>query len=275
MRGFVVNTIISVFVLILSGLIFGSGTWDNLEKGLDYGKFKVDASAVTGDSIIHVLRINPEYWDFKLLCASELTEGKRFSVKDWCDKYELTAGINAGMYDVDMLTHIGHLSNYQHVNNRTDHPQYHSVAAFNPKSKKHSPFRIIDTETEALADIRKNYHSVTENLRLIKRSRQNRWEQQTKKWSEAALGEDKNGNALFIFCRSPYSMHDFNNLLLELPIDLISAQHLEGGPEAQLFINSGDFKLDLTGGFETGFLESGGNTYHYPVPNIIGIKKKE
>ena len=264
-----------ILLLIVHSLSDGAGDWENLDQGLDYGKFKVDVYAVTGDSVIHVLRINPKYWDFKLLCASELTEGKRLSVKVWCDKYQLTAGINAGMYDVDMVTHIGYLGNYQHVNNALDHPKYHSMAAFNPKSDKYPSFKTFDAEAESLSAVREKYHSIMQNLRLIKRPRKNRWEQQTKKWSEAALGEDKHGNALFIFSRSPYSMHDFNNLLLELPIDIVSAQHLEGGTEAQIYIDSGDFELDLTGSFETGFLESGSNSYHYPVPNVIGIKKKE
>jgi len=248
--------------------------WVTLEAGLEYAKFKAEVFSITGDSVIHILRVNPQRWDLVMLMSSEVSGGKNYSMKEWCGRYKLTAGINAGMYDVDLKRHIGYLKNYQHTNNAQAHPQYHSAAAFNPKQSDRPRFKIIDTDKNPLSKITEDYHTVVENLRLIKRDRQNRWSQQGKKWSEAALGEDKSGNALFIFCRSPYSMYEFNNILLSLPIDLVCAQHLEGGPEAQLYVISGDFELDLMGSFETGFLESGGNVFRYAVPNVIGIRKK-
>jgi hypothetical protein len=61
--------------------------------------------------------------------------------------------------------------------------------------------------------------------------------QQDKIWSELALGGDRQCNILFIFCRSPYSNQDFNNILLQLSINIVCAQHLEGGPEASLYFS--------------------------------------
>jgi len=248
--------------------------WTTLEAGLDYGQFKAEVYSVTGDSVIHILRVNPLKWELVMLISSEVSGGKNYSMKDWCERYNLTAGINAGMYDVDMKKHIGYLKNYRYINNGRDHPQYHSVAGFNPKQTNVPGFRIFDTDKGGMEQIIEDYHSVVENLRLIDRERKNRWSEQPKKWSEAALGEDKQGNALFIFCKSPYSMYELNNILLSLPIDLVCAQHLEGGPEAQLYIKAGDLELDMAGSFETGFFESGSNVFRYAVPNVIGIRKK-
>ena len=121
----------------------------------------------------------------------------------------------------------------------------------------------------------KDYHSVVQNLRLIKNPRLNRWEQQDKKWSEAALAEDKNGNALFILCSFPLSMHDFNELILKYPFGIVAAQHLEGGPEAQLYCKTADGIIDINGGFDSGMLVSSGAGFKKPVPNIIGIRKKQ
>ncbi len=262
-------------LLISFSPVAAASTWVSLDAGLEYGQFKVEVYSVTGDSVIHILRVDPQKWDLAMLISSEVSGGKNYSMKDWCERYQLTAGINVGMYDVDMKKHIGYLKNNQYINNPHDHPQYHSVAAFNPKQADVPKFRIFDTDKGGMEKIIEDYHCVVENLRLIDRERKNRWSEQPKKWSEAALGEDKLGNALFIFCKSPYSMYELNNILLNLPIDLVCAQHLEGGPEAQLFIQAGDFELDLAGSFETGFFESGGNVFRYAVPNVIGIRKKK
>jgi len=61
---------------------------------------------------------------------------------------------------------------------------------------------------------------------------------------------------------------------LELEIGLVAAQHLEGGPEAQLYFNLGDNQEEMFGSFETAFFEKDTNGIAWPVPNVLGIKKK-
>ncbi len=64
---------------------------------------------------------------------------------------------------------------------------------------------------------------------------------------------DQEGNILFIFSRTPFSMHDLNNILIELPIKIDCAQHLEGGPEASLFFDYDGLLMEQMGSYETGF----------------------
>ena len=90
-----------------------------------------------------------------------------------------------------------------------------------------------------------------------------------------ALGEDKQGNILFIFCRSPYSMHDFNNILLQLPINIVCAQHLEGGPEASLYFSYKGIVINKFGSYETQFNKNDNNDHAWIIPNVLGIAKKK
>ena len=69
-------------------------------------------------------------------------------------------------------------------------------------------------------------------------------------------------------------MHDLNEILLNSGIGIVAAQHLEGGPEAQLYINVGDFELELCGSYETSYNEDNSNTTSWPIPNIIGVRPK-
>jgi hypothetical protein len=108
---------------------------------------------------------------------------------------------------------------------------------------------------------------------MIKRPGENRWFQREERWNEAALGEDAQGRALFIFTRSPITMHDLNNRLLALDLDLVCAQHLEGGSEAQLYVSAGDVELELVGGFQTSFLEGDGSALARPIPNVLGVRR--
>jgi hypothetical protein len=251
--------------------------WENLAPGLDLGRFDTGVESVAGDGVVTVVRIDPKKWDLGLYCTSELDGKNRFNTKAWCDKYDLVAAINAGMFATNSRTHVGFLKDGDHFNNDHVNTKYQSVAAFSPKTDDMPPFRIFDLDVEGtvIDNINEGYDCVIQNLRLIKRPCENRWSRQDKIWSEAALGEDSEGRALFVFCRSPYAMHDFNMILCSLPIGLVCAQHLEGGPEAQLYVRYGDLELDLVGSYETGFLEMDSNQGRRGIPNVIGVKARD
>jgi hypothetical protein len=188
----------------------------------------------------------------------------------------LVAAINAGMFAENRETHIGYLRFKSHVNNDNIN-NYQSVAAFDPKQAGLPEFRIFDLDDPdvGMKRLLQDYASLVQNLRLIKRPGLNRWQQQDKRWIEAALGEDASGRILFIFSPTAYTMHDLNNELLNLGIDLVAAQHLEGGSQAQLYINAGGQELELSGSQGNSFHEEHGISVAWPIPNVLGVRPRE
>ena len=69
-------------------------------------------------------------------------------------------------------------------------------------------------------------------------------------------------------------MHDLNQELLASDIGLVAAQHLEGGPEAQLCLRARETKLEMFGSYETFFREDDNNAVAWPVPNILGVRPR-
>jgi uncharacterized protein YigE (DUF2233 family) len=118
------------------------------------------------------------------------------------------------------------------------------------------------------------YDYVTQGIRMVDCKGKNRWAMQDKQWSIAVMGMDKQGRALMIFCRSPFAVHTFVDMLLKLELDLKNAMYLEGGPEASLYIRTEDCTFNGFGSYETGFFESDANDRFWPVPNVIGISPK-
>jgi len=252
----------------------GKDAWQTLKPGMELASFAAGESSLASDDMVTVLRVDPALWDIEILCASERKDKQSLTAKEWCRQEGLVAAINAGMFAQDGFTHLGFLAADRHLNcSRAN--KYESVAAFGPRSSGHPAFRMFDLDRGAsLKTIRKDYRYIAQNLRLIRRTRDNRWSQQDKMWSEAALGEDQQGRALFIFCRSPYSMHDFAKILLSLPLGLVCAQHLDGGPVAQMYVAAGGREVELVGSYETEFYETDLNETAWPIPNVIGVRPK-
>jgi hypothetical protein len=266
---------ILVFCLLLLANPAGNnaGLWRSLAPGMDLGVFTAAKPSRIGDSKITVLRIDPQRWDLVLAGRSLSGESAGRTAKQWSRQKKLTAAINAGMFATDHKTHVGYLRYREHVNSSHVNA-YQSVAAFDPRREGLPRFRIFDLDAPGVTmkAILADYASAVQNLRLIQQPGRNRWGQQAKAWSEAALGEDDQGRILFIFCRSPFTMHDLNRELLALGIGLVSAQHLEGGPEAQLYVHAGDVELELFGSYETLFREDDGNGAPWPIPNVLAVR---
>lgn len=273
MRRHLVFTFLMGFACVLHAADVG---WKSLAPGMDLAVLTTSRQSALGDARINVLRIDPEKWELAVLGISETEDASGHTAREWSRDHRFAAVINAGMFATDYRTHIGYQRSDRHVNS-AHVTAYQSVAAFAPKpGKKLAPFHIFDLDTPgtSMKAILADYTGVVQNLRLIKAPGDNRWGQQPKQWSEAALGEDKDGRILFIFARTPFSMHDFNQELLAADIGIVAAQHLEGGPEAQLYIKVGSTELEWFGSYETGFYEKSGSAAPWPIPNVLGVRAK-
>ena len=250
-----------------------NGPWRKVDEGLFLAHLDSSYGPPIKDSKIIIVKINPTYYSFKLLCASEL--GKiRLTTKEWCKKNNLISAINAGMYQKDGLTNVGYMKNFSHLNNPRLNSTYKAVLAFNRMDDDVPEIQVIDLKCQDLEKLKPKYQTFIQNIRMISCNQENVWSKQNKRWSLAVLGVDKEGNVLFIFSEAPYSGYEFNTILLSLPISIFNAMYLEGGREASLYFSANGLELDKVGISETGFNESpirsGGN----PIPNVIGIIKK-
>lgn len=241
--------------------------WRTLVPGIELGLFL----APGGQGQMQIVRVDARRHPLQLCSASPAQP--MLTVEEWAAKQKLCLVINAGMYDKDGSTHCGYLKNHGVILPTTFRSDYSSICVFSPFVKDAVPFRLLDTDDPGVEkNILSHYAVAVQNLRLIKHPGENRWKQQPKMWSEAALGQDKNGNALFIFCRTPSTMHDFNEHLLSLPIGLASAQHLDGGPPASLYLNCGGVVLRCAGSYESGFNEKSSSQKLWLLPHVIGVK---
>jgi len=262
-----------LLVAVLLGLAAGESTparspWQELAPGVELRRLEPREPSEVGDSAIVVLRVDPKTWRLELVGQSKTGESSGRSARDWAKRYDLAVAINAGMFLEDYTTHVGYLESKGQVINARINP-YQSVVAFDPHDPASRPeFRIFDLDVPGVTvqSIRADYGSLAQNLRLIKRPGLNRWSQQDKRWSEAALGEDEAGRILFIFSRVPFTMHDLVRELLAADIGIVAAQHLEGGRLAQLYVKAGDVELEL--------FEGAGSASAWAIPNVLGVTRR-
>jgi phosphodiester glycosidase len=248
------------------------GAWRHLQPGVEYARFELPNPPSIGPNRLHVVRVDPRMAPLDAFLATE-RDGERRTAGDWCRQERLAVAINMGMFAEDGLTNVGYLRSGSRTNNARWNG-YRSVLGLGPKRAGAPPALWVDrdppTSTAAPFD---QYRVVVQNLRLIRFPGQNCWKADTRRWSEAAVGMDKRGRLLFMFTRRPLSMDEFNRAVLGLPLEVVQAMHVEGGPEASLSVHAAGVDLDLCGSYETDFREDDTNSAQWPIPNVLGVRR--
>jgi hypothetical protein len=250
--------------------------WVMLEKGLYYVELDAPFKSKVNDNKISIVRINPAFFSFELLMASQSDSVPR-TVEEWSVENKLAAVINAGMYNTrNFITATGYMKNYDHINNNHVRKDYKSVAAFNRKNNKVPEFVIIDMEHDDWEWYQKQYFSFSQCIRMIDcNQEQVEWKPRRPiSSSMVVLANDVYGNILFVFTRSPYTANQMSKMLLGFPLHVYSAMYLEGGPESSLYVNAGDTIIEKVGSWVSRGWARDDNDHFWRLPNVIGVKRK-
>lgn len=254
-----------------------AGAWRSLAPGVEYGTFTLESAPDEGDGLAHVVRIDTTKATLDFALASETKDGEPRRCGEWTDQHGFVAAINAGMYGTDLRTNVGYLRHGAHENNGRWKGTYQSVLVFGPRAKGLPPAALVDRDTldaKAFEEQVKQYENVVQNLRLVKGAGENVWKPNAREWSEAMVGVDGQGRVLFLFSRTPFEMVELNTRVLKLPLGLVRAMHVEGGPEASLSVRAPGLSLDLAGGYVSSIFERGDDARQWRIPNVLGVRKR-
>ncbi len=256
-------------VLILAVLSASPApTFKTLAPGVEYAVFEFVPNPEVGDGRLHVVRLDRNARLKTVLSSAEGVSNR--TAGQWADGLGLVAAINLGMFETDYRSNVGYCRAGTHENNPIWN-KYQSVLVFGPRRNGLPQFDLLDLDSPGARERASDYENAIQNLRLIKGGGVNVWKPSARKWSEAAVALDGRGRLLFLHTRTPLTMHDFNGRLLKLPLGIIRAMHVEGGPEASMSIRTAEVSLDLSGSYETGFNEDDRNPGQWPIPNVVGV----
>jgi Phosphodiester glycosidase len=250
--------------------------WQTLEPGLEIGVFQAPRGSPVGDERITVLRVDPDQLELVLGMASATDLDGNLTALQWARREGWVAAINSSMFQTDHRTSTELMRSATHVNN-AKLGTGKTVLAFERSAGAPvgtPPVTILDRSCDDLDVWLPRYGSAVQSIRMLSCQGTNVWSASERIWSHACIGVDGAGRPLLIHARSPWSTHDFIDLLRELPLQLDRLQYAEGGPEAQLAVRNGAREREWVGSYETGFFESDDNEVAWPIPNVVGVRKR-
>lgn len=250
--------------------------WQNLMDGLLYAEIDAPDKSVVNDSKLTILKVDKQKFEFEFLTASEHDKKMR-TAPEWAEEFGKNLIVNAGMYSYNKThSNKGYMKNYNHLNNPKKSGYYNAILAMHPKNPEKAPFDIIDITDQDWEKVRHEYHSLCQDMRMIgfdgtgmaftKRPDQS--------CSMIITATDTENNLYFIFTRSPYTHQSMIKYLQGMPLNIRTTAYLEGGPEASLYINTGDTVVAKYGSYVSNTCDNDDNDHFWKIPNVIALRKK-
>ena len=230
----------------------------------------VAPSVPVGDRCVTLVRVDPARHALQLHTAR--TEGGARTVDKWSESGKLEAVLNAAMYGDDQRG-VGLMVSPAGINNGGDNKKYGGFLAWDRTREGIPEVAAFGRDCAGfdLDQIRRDYRSVVQNYRLLDCQAQPIAWQDPKLFSAAVLGTDKRGWLVFAHVRTPYAMTDLAKILASPDLEMQSAMHVEGGPEASLYVAAGGAVVREMGSYETGFMSNDDNHDFWPIPNVLGV----
>lgn len=250
--------------------------WHELHHGLYFWEPSAPEKSILNDSKIFILKADPRLCSFQLLSSSE--HGKKNRPADiWAREFGADVTVNAGMFNMgNAMSNKGYMKNYSHINNPRMNGYYNVMMAMNPKHSSDPSMILYDLTCTKWASIQKEYHTYSQGMRMIDcNANPMAWDKRPGQACSMVLGAtDIFGNIYFIFVRSPYTHQKMIGFLLQLLPDVRTTVYLEGGPEASLYIQTGDTIISKIGSYVSKSYENDNNNHFWKIPNVIGIKSR-
>jgi hypothetical protein len=250
--------------------------WTTLSKGMEYREIDAPTKSFIGDSKLSILRLDPALFSFDLLTASQFDSIPR-KVTAWADTFDLLVAFNSGMYSLEKpLQSRAYLKTGHHVNNGQLLQDFNLMLALGPKpNTNRSNIEVLDLTCSDWEQEQNKFSGFAQGLRMIDcNANPMYWQKKIQSCSMLVAAEDQKGWFYLIFTRSPYTHNQMIDFMKQMPGGLHDAIYLEGGPETSLLINVNGHHIEKVGSWVSDTWESDANKHFWPLPNIVGVRKK-
>lgn len=239
---------------------------------------EIDApeKSVLNDSKLFILKANPLLCTFGILSTSE-NKNQNKPADLWAKEFGMNVVVNAGMFNMaNKRTNKGYLKNYSHFNNSHLNGRYNVMMAMNPGHLSDTAMLITDMTCRNWESLRSNYHTLCQGMRMIDGSGNPlAWDKRPGQSCSMVIGAtDISGNIYFLFTRSPYTHQQVIRYLMRLIPNIRTTVYLEGGPEASLYVQTGDTIISKFGSYVSKTYANDNNDHFWKIPNVIGIRSR-
>lgn len=264
--------VLLAFALVLSRVAISPAQEDGDGVVVERARATEAATVSAGNGEITIVRVNLQRQRLKLLTAR--ANGGPRPLPQWLSDFHLTGGINASMFGSGNRS-VGYMVREGVDENTRVNPFFGGFLAFDARGITRPLASVFGNGCGAddLPALRQRYATIVQTYRLLACDGSPIAWVDSKIYSAAAVGMDRDGRAVFVHSRTPYTMRVLAGMLAAPALHFRSLLFVEGGPEASLVV-VGAHPVSEVGSWETDFHEADDNQAFWNLPNIIAFEPR-
>ncbi len=225
-----------------------------------------------GDRHLTVVRVDLRR--YRLAVLSAVRDGAPRPLDAWVRDFQLTGGINAGMF-LPNRRPVGTLHDRGEVLSDRNPARFNAIVGWDPRGDGAALGVGGAGCPEGRAGLLSRYASAVQGFRMMIdcRGRARPWPTQ-RIYSAAAFGRDRDGRAVFLHSRTPYRMDELSEMIVDLDLGVRGLVYMEGGPEASLIVRAPGARVTEMGSWEDGFNPNDDNRALWDLPSVIGFRPR-
>ena len=225
-----------------------------------------------GNRTLTVVRVDLRRYRIAVLSA--VRDGRPRPLDEWVRDFDLTGGINAGMF-LPNRRPVGTLVDRGQVLSDRNPGRFNGTVGWGPRGHG-TRIGVGGAGCPIGRDgVLERFSSAVQGFRMMIdcRGRARPWPTR-RIYSAAAFGADAQGRAVFVHTRTPYRMDVLNRMMVELDLGIRGLVYMEGGPEASLVVRAPGRDVTEIGSWEDGFNPNDDNRQLWDIPSVIGFRPR-
>lgn len=218
--------------------------WRELTPGLDFARLSAEASVRAGSDRLAIMRVDPERFRFRILSAPEGQDG--YPAAEWRKRAKALAVFNAGQFTAER-NYLGLL--IQDGRRRGSLvPHLEAIFLAEPEDPMLPRARVVDLHYTAFPPGASPYRQAAQSLMFLDRFGQIRVRRSQKIAHRTLVAEDGRGRIWVMVSEGKHTLWELANVIAEANLGLREVMCMDGGAEAQLDLQVGDFSYQQAGG---------------------------
>ncbi|MFZ5586557.1 MAG: phosphodiester glycosidase family protein [Thermodesulfobacteriota bacterium] len=243
-RAWLASAALAVLLLTVAPAVAAEPAWRPLAPGLDFAFLTAEASVRAGSPRLALLRVDPARHRFRILAASEGQDG--FHAAEWRRRTKALAVFNAGQFTAER-SYLGLLiQDGRRRGNQVSHLEALFLAE--PEDPLLPRARVLDLHYTAFSAEGSPYRQAAQSLMFLDRFGQIRVRRSQKIAHRTLVAEDGQGRIWVLVSEGKHTLWELAKVIAEANLGLREVMCMDGGAEAQLDVQVGDFGYQQIGG---------------------------
>lgn len=242
--------------------------WRALQPGVEFATLRGEPYCRHGSSQVGVLRIDPARVSLRVAHYTRQPERQPLKLTEWQRRLDAIAVFNAGQYYPD-LSYMGVLVSQGRVLSSRPHPQFRAALVADPVGGG-SAARVLDLDRSPLRDARGRWREIAQSFMLFDARGRLRVRKSDQVANRTVVAEDRDGRVVVVVSEGGYTLWEFAEMLRHSPLALTHAMSMDGGHEAGLCVESGNFRYANLGRWNGKDDPDGA----VPLPAVIAVTRR-